>query len=94
MWYCNLVPYLRRDQLTMGYFGNFDNGSKKIEKKIEKFNRCVLLKIEREKIDDHSNFMQFHNRLIVHQRSLIWNYGKLFENLTVFDELLNDNEII
>jgi DAD family len=41
----------------------------------------------------HSNFIQFHYRLIVHQRPsnfhIIYNGFKL----TVFDELSNDNEM-
>jgi hypothetical protein len=32
--------------------------------------------------------------MIVHQKSLNWNHCKLHENLMVFDELSNDNEII
>jgi hypothetical protein len=31
--------------------------------------------------------------LIVHQRPLIWNRCKLYENLMVIDGLSNDNEI-
>jgi hypothetical protein len=41
----------------------------------------------------HLNFMQFHYRLIVHQRPLICNRYKLYQNLMVFDGLSNDNEI-
>jgi hypothetical protein len=37
--------------------------------------------------------MQFHYRLLVHQRPLNWNRCKLHENLMVFDGLSNDNEI-
>jgi hypothetical protein len=44
-------------------------------------------------IDGHSNFMQFHYRLIVHQR--LSNFHAIFKgfNLTVFDELSNNNKI-
>jgi hypothetical protein len=45
-------------------------------------------------IDVHLNFIQFHYRLIVHQRPLNWNRCKLYENLIVFDRLPNNNEII
>jgi hypothetical protein len=43
---------------------------------------------------NHSNFMQFHYRLIVYQKSL--NFYIIYNgfNLTVFDGLLNDNEIV
>jgi hypothetical protein len=44
-------------------------------------------------IDDHSNFIQFYHRFIVHQRPLNWNRYQLHKNLMVFDELSNDNEI-
>jgi hypothetical protein len=44
-------------------------------------------------IDDHSNFIKFHYRLIVHQKPLNWNHCKLHENLMVFDELSNDNKL-
>jgi hypothetical protein len=37
--------------------------------------------------------MQFYYHLIVLQRTLNWNRYKLHENLMVFDELSNDNEI-
>jgi hypothetical protein len=42
----------------------------------------------------HSNFMQFHYCLIVHQRPP--NFHVIYNgfNLTVFDGLSNDNEII
>jgi hypothetical protein len=50
---------------------------------------CVILHL----IDDHSNFIQFHYRLIVHQRPLNWNRCKLYENLMVFDGPSNNNEI-
>jgi hypothetical protein len=40
-------------------------------------------------IDVHSNFIQFHYCLIVHQRPLNWNRCKLHENLMIFDELSN-----
>jgi hypothetical protein len=43
-------------------------------------------------IDGHPNFMQFHYRLIVHQR--LSNFHVIYNdsNLTVFDGLSNDNE--
>jgi hypothetical protein len=50
-------------------------------------------------IDGHSNFMQFHYRLIVHQRlsiSLSFDSPSKtvnLEPLQVFDGLSNDNEI-
>jgi hypothetical protein len=76
----------------MGYFDNLNNRPlNKFKKilKIEKKNyRCVLLPM-----DSHSNFIQFHYRLIVHQRPLNWNCCKLHEKLMVFDGLSNDNEI-
>jgi hypothetical protein len=37
--------------------------------------------------------MQFHYRFIVHQKPLISNRCKLYENLMTFDGLSNDNEI-
>jgi hypothetical protein len=45
-------------------------------------------------IDGHSNFMQFHYCLIVHQRPS--NFHAIYNgfNLTVFDGLSNDNEIV
>jgi hypothetical protein len=65
------------------------------------FWQCISKKIEKKFIymsfylwiDDHSNFIQFHYHLIVHQRSLNWNHCKLYKNLMVFDELSNDIEI-
>jgi hypothetical protein len=44
-------------------------------------------------IDGHLNFMEFHYRLIIHQRSS--NFHIIYNgfNLTVFDGLSNDNEI-
>jgi hypothetical protein len=44
-------------------------------------------------IDEHLNLMQFHYRLIVHQRPSIFHKICNGFNLTVFDELSNDNEI-
>jgi hypothetical protein len=65
----------------MCYFNNLDNGKKIID---------VFFYLW---IDGHSNFMQFHNRLIVHQRPS--NFHVIYNdyNLTVFDRLLNDNDI-
>jgi hypothetical protein len=45
-------------------------------------------------IDGNSNFIQFHYRLIVHQRPLNWNRYKLHKNLMIFDGSSNDNEIV
>jgi hypothetical protein len=45
-------------------------------------------------IDCHSNFMQFHYRLIVHQRPSIFYAIYNGSNLTIFDGLSNDNEIL
>jgi hypothetical protein len=42
---------------------------------------------------DNGLFMQFYYHLIVHQGPLNLNRCKLYENLMVFDGLLNDNEI-
>jgi hypothetical protein len=44
-------------------------------------------------MNSHSNFMQFHYRLIVHQR--LSNFHIIYNgsNLMVFDGLSNDNEI-
>jgi hypothetical protein len=44
-------------------------------------------------IDGDSNFMQFHYRLIVHQRSSNYNRCKLYKILMILDEILNYNEI-
>jgi hypothetical protein len=45
-------------------------------------------------IDDHSNFMQFNYRLIVHQRPSNFHAICNGFNLTVFNGLSNDNEIV
>jgi DAD family len=45
-------------------------------------------------IDVHSNFMQFHYRLIVHQRPSNFHIIYNGYNSTVFDALSNDNEIV
>jgi hypothetical protein len=44
-------------------------------------------------IDGQINFMQFHYHLIVYQRPL--NFHTIYNdfNLTIFDELSNNNEI-
>jgi hypothetical protein len=77
----------------MGYFDNLDNGPlNKYKKKNLKMNFFidVLFYLW---IDGHSNFIQFHYRLIVHQRPS--NFHAIYNgsNLTVFDKLSNDNEI-
>jgi hypothetical protein len=61
------------DPLTMSYFDNLNNES--------------LNKYKKNLKNGHSNFMQFHYRLIVHQKSLNWNRCKLYENLMVFNKL-------
>jgi hypothetical protein len=45
-------------------------------------------------IDNVSNFIQFHYRLIVHRRPLNYNRCKSYKILMVFDGLSNSNEII
>jgi hypothetical protein len=44
-------------------------------------------------IDGDSNFMQFRYCLIVHQRSLNYNYCKLYKILMVLNRVSNNNEI-
>jgi hypothetical protein len=44
-------------------------------------------------IDSYSNFIQFHYRLIIHQKSSNFHAICNGFNLTVFDELSNDNKI-
>jgi hypothetical protein len=61
---------MRGDRLTMGYFDNFDK---------EPLNKCKI-NLKNGKnfiniflhlwIEGHSNFIQFHYHLIVHQRPL------------------------
>jgi hypothetical protein len=77
----------------MIYFDNFDNGSLKKYKKILKiiFFIDVFFYLW---IDDYSNFIQFHYRLIVHQRPSNFHIICNGSNLTVFDGLSNDNEIV
>jgi hypothetical protein len=43
------------------------------------------------KIDGDSNFMQFHYRLIVHQRPSNYNRYKLYKILMVLDGVSNNN---
>jgi hypothetical protein len=77
----------------MSYFDNLDNeplNKYKINLKNGIFFIDVFFYVQ---IYDHSNFMQFYYHLIVHQGPLNWNRCKLHENLIVFDELSNDNEI-
>jgi hypothetical protein len=86
---------LRRDPLTMGYFDNLDNGplnkyKKNLKNKKKKFIDMFFYLW----IDCHSNFMQFHYRLIVHQRPSIFYAIYNGSNLTIFDGLSNDNEIL
>jgi hypothetical protein len=77
----------------MIYFDNFDNGSLNKYKKILKiiFFIDVFFYLW---IDDYSNFIQFHYRLIVHQRPSNFHIIYNGSNLTVFDGLSNDNEIV
>jgi hypothetical protein len=73
-------------------FDNFDNGPLNKYKNLKNEKNIVYV-IFYFQIDVHSNFMQFHYHLIVHQRSLNWNRCKLHKNLMVFDSLSNDNEL-
>jgi hypothetical protein len=59
--------------------GYFDNFGNEF---LNKYKKC-----------GHLNFMQFHYRLIVHQRSLNYNRYKLYKILMVLDEISNNNEI-
>jgi hypothetical protein len=77
----------------MDYFVNLDNGSlNKYKKNLKNENKFIDVFFYF-KIDGHSNFIQFHYRLIVHQKQLNWNRCKLHEKLIFFYELSNDNEI-
>jgi hypothetical protein len=77
----------------MGYFDNSNNESLtkyKINLKIRKKFIDVFFYLW---IDGRSNFMQFHYRLIVHQRPLNFHIIYNGSKLTIFDRLSNDNEI-
>jgi hypothetical protein len=74
---------------------NFNNEPlNKYKKKSEKWKKKFIDLFFYLSIDDHSNFIQFHYHLIVHQKlsnfHTIWNGF----NLTVFDGLTNDNKIV
>jgi hypothetical protein len=73
----------------MGYFDNLDNyplNKYKKNLKMKKNYGCVLLSLDWWSI-------QFHYRLIVHQRPSIFYVIYNDSNLTVFDGLSNDNEV-
>jgi hypothetical protein len=53
----------------MGYFDNLENGSLKNAKKKSLYMCSSIFRL----IVIQINFMQFHYRLIVHQKSLNWN---------------------
>jgi hypothetical protein len=53
---------MRGDQLTMGYFDNFDNGSLNKYKKNLKNEKKIIDMFFYLWIEGHSNFMQFHYR--------------------------------
>jgi hypothetical protein len=77
----------------MGYFNNLDDESLQKYKKILKIEKKLIDVFFYFYIDDHSNFMQFHYHLLVHQRSS--NFHIIYNgfNLMIFDGLSNDNEI-
>jgi hypothetical protein len=78
----------------MIYFDNFDNGPLNKYKKNLKNGKKKLIDVSFYLyIDGHSNFMEFHYRLIVHQKPS--NFHVIYNgfNLTVLDGLSNDNEI-
>jgi hypothetical protein len=77
----------------MGYFDNLDNGSLNKYKKNLKNGKKFIDVFFYLWIDGHSNFMQFHYRLIVHQRPSNFQIICNGSNLMVFDGLSNDNEI-
>jgi hypothetical protein len=78
----------------MSYFDNLDNGPLNKYKKILKMEKKFIDVLFYLWIDGHSNFIQFHYRLIVHQRPSNFYIICNSSNLTVFDGLSNDNEII
>jgi hypothetical protein len=76
----------------MGYFDNLDNSPlNKYKKNLKNEKKKLVDVFFYFKIDGHSNFMQFHYRLMVHQR--LSNFHAIYNgsNLTVFDGLSNDN---
>jgi hypothetical protein len=84
----------REDRSTMGYFDDLDRTSKKIEKNLKNKNKNIFIDVFFYLwIDGYLNFMQFHYRLIVHQRPSNFHIICNGSNLTVFDGLSNDNEI-
>jgi hypothetical protein len=79
----------------MGYFDNLNNGPLNKYKKIKNRKKFIDVFFYLW-IDGHSNFMQFHYRLVafkIHQTPS--NFHAIYNgsNLTVFDGLSNDNEI-
>jgi hypothetical protein len=83
---------MRGDRLTMGYFDNLDNEPLNKYKNILKMKKNIDVFFYLW-IKGHSNFMQFHYRLIVHQRPS--NFYAIYNdlNLMVFDGLSNNNKI-
>jgi hypothetical protein len=77
----------------MVYFDNLDNGSLNKYKQILKMKKKIIYALFYLYIHGYSNFMQFHYRLIVHQRPSNFHVIYNSSNLTVFDGLSNDNEI-
>jgi hypothetical protein len=75
----------------MVYFDNLDNESLNEYKQMKKMNFFFIDVLFYLCIEVHSNFMQFHYRLIVHQRPS--NFYVIYNgsNLTVFDGLSNDS---
>jgi hypothetical protein len=71
------------------YFDNLDNNPLNKYKKILKIEKSLYMCSSTFTFKFHSNFMQFHYHLIVYQIFTICNGF----NLTIFDGLLNDNEI-
>jgi hypothetical protein len=78
----------------MGYFDNFDNELlKKYERKNLKLEKKIIDMFFYLWIDRVSKFMQFYYSLIVYKRPSRFHTICNGSNLTVFDGLLNDNEI-
>jgi hypothetical protein len=77
----------------MGYFDNLDNGPLNKYKQNLKNGKIFMDLFFYLWIEGHSNFMQFHYRVIVYQ--IPSNFYAICNgsNLTVFDGLSNDNKI-
>jgi hypothetical protein len=73
----DIIPYMGRDHLNC-HFDNHDH---------EFLNKYHLW------IDDDLNFIQYHYRLIVHQKLSNYNRCKLYKILIVLDEISNNNQI-